>query len=89
MLTLQESCVLNKVSNDETRFRFLPPGQYRLFIVDSRFQQEVAIYAPRLPTLLKAGTFTINTLKAIPARSAPAISRTKQWRKRFARRGND
>jgi hypothetical protein len=31
----------------------VPPGKYRIFIVDSQFQSDVAAYAPRFPDFLK------------------------------------
>jgi hypothetical protein len=31
----------------------VPPGRYRIFIVDSQFQSDVAAYAPRFPDFLK------------------------------------
>ncbi len=52
MLSLQESCILNELSGGKTRFRYLPPGRYRLFVVDSRYQQDVAKFAPRRPDFL-------------------------------------
>jgi len=31
----------------------VPPGKYRIFIVDSQFQSDVAGYAPNFPDFLK------------------------------------
>lgn len=61
MLTQQESCRLNQFSGSETRFPFLPPGQYRLFLVEARFQTEVAKYAPRRPTFLQREAVLVKT----------------------------
>jgi len=33
--------------------RWVPPGEYRIFIVDSQFQSDVAAYAPRFADVLK------------------------------------
>ncbi len=52
-LTLRESCYLNRMSGPQTTFLFVPPGKYRIFIFDARFQQDVAAYAPRFPGFLK------------------------------------
>jgi hypothetical protein len=52
-LTLRESCYLNRISGLQTRFDFVPPGKYRIFIFDAQFQQDVAAYAPRFPDFLK------------------------------------
>jgi len=60
MLSLQESCYVNKLSSDKTRFQFLPLGRYRLFIVDSRFQKDVAKYGPRLPNFLTSEAVSVN-----------------------------
>ena len=34
-------------------FRNVPPGRYRIFILDAQFQQDVSAYAPRFPDFLK------------------------------------
>lgn len=52
-LTLRESCISNPLTAPQTTFRFVPPGEYRLFIVDSQFQSDVAAYAPRFRDFLK------------------------------------
>ena len=52
-LTLRESCYLNWLSGPQTNFGFVPPGRYRIFILDAPFQQDVAAYAPRFPDFLK------------------------------------
>lgn len=52
-LTLRESCYLNWLSGPQTNFGYVPPGRYRIFILDAQFQQDVAAYAPRFPDFLK------------------------------------
>ena len=52
-LTLRESCSFNTLAEPWTTFRWVPPGKYRIFIVDSLFQSVVAVYAPRFPDFLK------------------------------------
>lgn len=62
-LTLRESCSFNtlaelrcptcRATSGRTTFRWVPPGKYRIFIVDSLFQSVVAVYAPRFPDFLK------------------------------------
>jgi len=52
-LTLRESCSFNTLAEPRTTFRWVPPGKYRIFIVDSLFQSVVAVYAPRFPDFLK------------------------------------
>lgn len=52
-LTLRVSCYSLALNGAETVFRHLPPGRYRVFIVNSRFQSKVAAYAPRFPDFLK------------------------------------
>lgn len=60
-LTLRYSCYLNPLSGSHTEFRFVPPGTYRLFIVDDAVKSDVSGYAPRFPNFLKeqAPTFAI------------------------------
>jgi hypothetical protein len=52
-LTLRESCSFNTLAEPRTTFRWVPPGKYRIFIVDSQFQSDVAAYAPRFADFLK------------------------------------
>ena len=52
-LTLRLSCSSNTLTEPQTTFRWVPPGKYRIFIVASRFQSDVAAYAPRFPDFLK------------------------------------
>jgi hypothetical protein len=52
-LTLRESCYVNRVTGPQTTFRFVPPGNYRIFVFDAEFQRDVAAYAPRFPDFLK------------------------------------
>ncbi len=52
-LTLRGSCYLNWLSGPQTTFTYVPPGKYRIFILDAQFQQDVAAYAPRFPDFLK------------------------------------
>ncbi len=52
-LTLRESCYLNNVSGPETTFRNVPPGKYRILIVDAQFQRDVAALAPHSADFLK------------------------------------
>jgi hypothetical protein len=58
-LTLRESCLSNKVTDKQTKFGFLTPGKYRIFIVDSRLVSDVAAYAPRFPDFLKDNATTV------------------------------
>jgi len=41
------------LTEPQTTFRFVPPGEYRLFIIDSQFQNDIAEYAPRFRDFLK------------------------------------
>jgi hypothetical protein len=52
-LTLRESCFLNALTKPQTTFKYVPLGKYRIFIVDEKFQSDVAAYAPRFPDFLK------------------------------------
>ena len=52
-LTLRESCISNRLTDKQTRFPFLTPGKYRILIVDSQMESDVAAYAPRLTDFLK------------------------------------
>jgi hypothetical protein len=52
-LTLRESCSFNTLAEPRTTFRWVPPGKYRIFIVDSQFQSDVAACAPRFADFLK------------------------------------
>jgi hypothetical protein len=52
-LTLRYSCYLNQLSGLHTEFRFVPPGTYRLFIVDDALKSDVSGYAPHFPGFLK------------------------------------
>lgn len=52
-LTLRSSCYSLALKGTETVFRRIPPGRYRIFIIDSRFQSKVSAYAPRFPDFLK------------------------------------
>ena len=52
-LTLRESCSFNTLAEPWTTFRWVPPGKYRIFIIDSQFQSDVAAYAPRFADFLK------------------------------------
>jgi hypothetical protein len=55
-LTLRESSFLNRVSGSHTRFRFITPGRYMLFIVDSEFQMVIASSAAGRKALKDKGT---------------------------------
>ena len=46
-------CYLNRLSGSHTEFRFVPPGTYRLSIVDDASKSDVSEYAPRFPDFLK------------------------------------
>jgi len=52
-LTLQLSCYSLALRGVKTEFRSIPPGRYRIFVVDSRFVSQVSAYAPRFPDFLK------------------------------------
>src|ERR1700733_422844 len=43
-LTLRESCTFSPVSGPHVGFGYVPPGRYRIFVVDAAFQQDVATY---------------------------------------------
>lgn len=63
-LTLRESCDSNGLTRPETTFRFVPPGKYRIFIIDAEFQSEVAAYAPRFPDFLKDEATSVEASEA-------------------------
>ena len=50
-LTLRESCISNALTEPRTTFMFVPLGKYRIFIVDEKFQNDVAAYGPRFPEI--------------------------------------
>lgn len=52
-LTLRESCTSNRIIGTLTTFRFVPPGKYRIFVIDAELVSQVAAYAPRFPDFLK------------------------------------
>ncbi len=37
-LTLRESCDLNRLTGPETTFRFVPPGKYRILVIDAKLK---------------------------------------------------
>lgn len=41
-LTLRDSSSLNTLSAQNTQFGYVPPGEYRLFVVDSQFANKIA-----------------------------------------------
>lgn len=53
LLTLRESCTYNRVIGTQTMFQGVPPGKYRILVVDADFSQDVAAYAPRSMDFLK------------------------------------
>jgi len=62
-VTLRLSCYLNALTAPKTTFRYVPPGRYRIFIVDSQLQSKVAAYAPRFPDFLKNQATTVEVLE--------------------------
>jgi hypothetical protein len=52
-LTLRESCISNELNGPETTFPFVTPGEYRVFIIDSQFKNDISAYAPRFRDFLK------------------------------------
>jgi hypothetical protein len=52
-LTLRESCTYNRVVGPQTTFGYVPPGKYRILVVDADLSQDVAAYAPRSMDFLK------------------------------------
>jgi len=52
-LTLRESCTYNRVVGSQTIFGYVPPGTYRILVVDADLLQDVAAYAPRSMDFLK------------------------------------
>ena len=51
-LTLRESCYSNVLKSLETVFRFVPPGEYRLLVFNSKYLRDVSAYAPRVRSFL-------------------------------------
>src|SRR6516165_3023296 len=49
------ACVQKNTDSDDRchTFRWVPPGKYRIFIVDSQFRSDVAACAPRFADFLK------------------------------------
>jgi hypothetical protein len=58
-LTLRDSCISNALTEPRTTFMFVPLGKYRVFIVDEKFQNDVAAYGPRFPEFLKDQATTV------------------------------
>jgi hypothetical protein len=52
-LTLRESCTYNRVIGTQAIFRYVPPGKYRILVVDANLSQDVAAFAPRSMDFLK------------------------------------
>jgi hypothetical protein len=52
-LTLRESCISNALIGPQSTFQFVPPGKYRIFVIDSKLQSDIAAYAPKFPDFLK------------------------------------
>jgi hypothetical protein len=52
-LSLRESCFSNALTDPRTKFSYVPPGKYRLFLADSKYGSDLAGYAPRFPEFLK------------------------------------
>jgi hypothetical protein len=52
-LTLRQSCIYNALVEPRTKFRHVPPGEYRVFVVDPESVSDVAIYAPRFHDFLR------------------------------------
>jgi hypothetical protein len=65
-LTLRETCDSNRLSGPRTRFTFVPPGRYRILIVDEEFQSRVAAYAPRFPDFLKNEATSVEVSATCP-----------------------
>jgi hypothetical protein len=53
LLTLRESCFSNALREPRTKFRYISPGEYRAFVVDTESANDVAVYAPRFPKFLR------------------------------------
>ena len=62
-LTLRESCYSNRLTGPETTFRFVPPGRYRVFVIDAELQSDVGAYAPRFPDFLKGEATSVEALE--------------------------
>lgn len=52
-LTLRRSCYSLPLKGPTTEFRHVPPGRYRLFIIDQADRSQVSAYAPRFADFLK------------------------------------
>lgn len=78
MLTLQESCTVNAISNNRAHFQFLAPGKYRLFVADARFQADIARYGPRLPAFLANEANSVDA-SSVDAKAATPVSVTASY----------
>jgi hypothetical protein len=61
-LTIREGCSVNRLTRPATTFSFVPPGRYRIIVVDEAQQGEIARYAPRFPEFLKASSTWIDVV---------------------------
>ena len=60
-LTLRESCYSNRLTGTQATFSYVPPGKYRIFVVDADPSQDVAAYATRSLNFLKDEATSIET----------------------------
>lgn len=70
-LTLRESCYSNRLAGPVTIFRFVPPGEYRLLVFNSKYSRDVSAYAPRVPAFLDRESVKV---KASPEYDATATA---------------
>ena len=67
-LELRHTCFQLPLRGPETEFRQVPPGRRRVFIVDSQFQNQAAVYAPRYPDFLKGRAAPVEVLSGREAK---------------------
>jgi hypothetical protein len=51
-LTLSETCYSLALTAPQAVFQFVPPGKYRVLIINAKYSNDVAAYAPRCPDFL-------------------------------------
>lgn len=67
-LTLRNSCYAASLLDSRADFKFIPPGTYRVFVVDRSVASAVSAYAPRVPDFLRDQSRPINVIADAPGR---------------------
>ena len=67
-LGLRHSCLQAPLKGHEAEFPRVPPGRYRVFIIDSQFLAQASVYAPRYSDFLKNQATPVEVLSGKEAK---------------------